>query len=391
MRSHLSSLGHRYWKTGIMGQVKRPLRFGTVASDVASPPSLEGFRPALASSPDLHGSILPVQQGFEPTVAASALKTHGYVLVKHGCQEGITAAAFSKMAMTTWTTAGYDYVLGDYEGGTVQRAGTSLEDGGQAYDVKAGAPNDKPVLPHCENAYLAYMPHFAAFACKRPADVGGELILTDVQSVMEHLGPNFLEKCSRLGINYIRRMGHHGDAKWTYATGTWQDRLGTDDWVEAQQLVAQDPVFGATTGGSASLNWYEGFAELSWRMSGFAKTPTSQAVSAHEQAEHASPNLVMSILDNHALVSMYGEEGDVPALHCTWGDGNELTLSEITAISDAYTAAKQVRIRMEEGDVIIADNFRFAHSREPYSGPREHMAVFSEKVWRGIEVPNPLV
>ena len=51
------------------------------------------------------------------------------------------------------------------------------------------------------------------------------------------------------------------------------------------------------------------------------------------------------------------------------------------------------RLLLQPGDVLIVDNFRFSHGRAPYvdgddGRVRQHVALFSEKVDRGVSLPE---
>ena len=47
--------------------------------------------------------------------------------------------------------------------------------------------------------------------------------------------------------------------------------------------------------------------------------------------------------------------------------------------------------RDQAGDVLLVDNFMYSHGRAPYmdgvAGARKHVALFSEKVDRGVQLP----
>ena len=95
--------------------------------------------------------------------AAKELLERGYVHMR-SCSSAkpLTSPAFANISMSVWRTAGFDYSLGDYEGGSVERE--KIHGGPkQVLDVAAGSPRAHPVQPHSENAYLHMLPHLAAF------------------------------------------------------------------------------------------------------------------------------------------------------------------------------------------------------------------------------------
>ncbi|CAE8645488.1 unnamed protein product, partial [Polarella glacialis] len=107
--------------------------------------------------------------------ATDTLNQHGFVLLRgvfppSRLAQGVPLA-FESSVLSTWQGAGFDYAVGDYEGGSVERETVSNgQSNTQVYDVAAGSPAHQVVQPHAENAYLQKMPHFAAFGCLQPAD-----------------------------------------------------------------------------------------------------------------------------------------------------------------------------------------------------------------------------
>ncbi|CAE8667513.1 unnamed protein product, partial [Polarella glacialis] len=243
------------------------------------------------------------------------------------------------------------------------------------------------VQPHAENAYLQKMPHFAAFGCLQPADVGGAMTLTDLMAAQRSLPAELRSKLFDLGVTYIRRMGDLKQSpNWPYSTKCWQQRFGTDDWAAAQQVVSEDEFYGK----SAELVWEaeSKTAALRWTVPGTARRPMPSG-------DKGEPIVATSILGHHAQNDIvgdasYGTNGDTPwpaPKHCTWGDGSEITAEELKQLDTAYEdPAITQHLLLSAGDVVVVDNFRWAHGRIPYSGKREHVALFSVKVIDGDNV-----
>mmetsp|Transcript_72246 Transcript_72246/g.127691 ORF Transcript_72246/g.127691 Transcript_72246/m.127691 type:complete len:346 (+) Transcript_72246:69-1106(+) len=325
------------------------------------------------------------------STATDQLNAQGYVLLKSvlppsSLAQGVPPS-FEESAQKTWEGAGFDYGIGDYEGGSVERATvqTGSEKQTQVYDVAAGSPAHQVVQPHAENAYLQKMPHFAAFGCLRPADEGGAMTLTDLVAAQNLLSESLRNKLFNLGVTYIRRMGDDKESpNWPFSTKTWQKRFGTESWEDAQQQVLQDEFYGQ----KAELAWEADTktAALRWTVAGTARRPL--ATGGLGEAIVAT-----SILGHHELNDIVGDAsytgGEKPwpaPKHCTWGNGTEITAEELKQMDGAYEDPSITKhVLLGAGDVVVVDNFRWAHGRVPYNGKREHVALFSVKVNRGVD------
>jgi alpha-ketoglutarate-dependent taurine dioxygenase len=77
------------------------------------------------------------------------------------------------------------------------------------------------------------------------------------------------------------------------------------------------------------------------------------------------------------LVDMYGEEG-LP-FNTRFGNGDEITDDQVQMINSVYEA-HAVREAWQPGDLMLVDNVRTAHSREPFDGPREVLVAMADPV-----------
>jgi len=301
--------------------------------------------------------------------AGAALAEHGAVLWK---KQAACAQTFRDAAIAAWNASGHSYGLSSYnDGGSVLRPETSIA---KVNDVAAGARADKPVGMHCEKAYMSQIPHFVAFGCLQPAPHGGEVQLSNVRNMADFVPSDLLNKLRTVGLEYLRRYGDEVLTPWwSYPTGTWQQRFATSDWEEAQERARRDTQLGGLTGTRLEED-VNHTVLLRWRAAAFALDP--------EGVE----SMVNGILDSHKG-SAYAE-GLFP-LHCRFADGSEFAVQELQLLRDAVGATSLGQVRMQSGDVLVLNNFRFSHGREPYSGPRHHLSLMSEAVPRGLAAPQP--
>jgi hypothetical protein len=77
------------------------------------------------------------------------------------------------------------------------------------------------------------------------------------------------------------------------------------------------------------------------------------------------------------LVDVYGEDG-LPFNTC-FGNGDPIGDDVVQLLNQTYEAST-VREPWQAGDLLLVDNVRTAHSREPYEGPREVLVAMADPV-----------
>lgn len=74
----------------------------------------------------------------------------------------------------------------------------------------------------------------------------------------------------------------------------------------------------------------------------------------------------------------YGADG-LP-FSTRFGHGDPVGEDIVRLLNETYDAAVS-RVSWQAGDLLLVDNVRTAHSREPYEGPREMLAGLADPVW----------
>ena len=77
------------------------------------------------------------------------------------------------------------------------------------------------------------------------------------------------------------------------------------------------------------------------------------------------------------LMDVYGADG-LPFNTC-FGNGDPIDADVVHVINDVYEA-HTVRERWQAGDLLVVDNIRTAHGREPFEGPREVVVALADVV-----------
>jgi hypothetical protein len=76
-------------------------------------------------------------------------------------------------------------------------------------------------------------------------------------------------------------------------------------------------------------------------------------------------------------VDVYGADG-LP-FNTFYGNGDPVGEDVVQLINETYAAATK-REPWQAGDLLLIDNIRTAHSRDPFQGPREVLAAMADPV-----------
>ena len=223
-------------------------------------------------------------------------------------------------------------------------------------------PPQYPLLYHNENSYQDQWPEALIFYCNVPAASGGSTWLSPVAEVLNHIPVDLLERMQKIGYQVVRNFHPSMGLSWQETFQTTDrdevsrycdthslDHMWKDDVL---QTVAHRPV--------VENHWRTG--EPLW-------------------FNHAALFNINTIDSDtrEALTEIYPEE-DLP-LNTYMGDGTRITESEIASIWDAYESYRIVH-QWEAGDLVIFDNMRFAHAREPFSGDRQILTCLAGSIKR---------
>ena len=99
---------------------------------------------------------------------------------------------------------------------------------------------------------------------------------------------------------------------------------------------------------------------------------------------HAGNSLAGTPHAGEARARSLAAAGLLP-LHARWGDGTELSRSEVAALAALHssTTVDEVELELEAGDLVVVNNFRWCHGRTPYEGDeRDVLVAMSEPVAR---------
>ena len=202
-------------------------------------------------------------------------------------------------------------------------------------------PPHLTLLPNNEVQYRRVSPRWVLLAVLSPPAAGGQIFLHDARELEAHLPPALVARLDRLGLRIETGFLDANDpAKSQNYFQSWQERFGTDDPLRHARAETDE----------YDEVWWQGTTLMTritlparWTPGGPLRFPRLAA--------------------------------DGPAPHngfrrFPFGDGSDWSAEEKQALRDAFEQTRQ-SIPLEPGMLILFDNTRFAHSRAPFTGPRD--------------------
>lgn len=225
-------------------------------------------------------------------------------------------------------------------------------------------PANMLIALHQEMAYLPTYPDRIAFFCRMPSVMGGETILGDMRRLTKELDPAFVAEVDRRGILYTRNLRDRnistGNEKLDAIHRTWQDAFSTED--------PQKPLEDAAKMGLGAQWLEDGSLRVTYQAPGLRVHPKTGERLWFNQLQ--TLNLGPHNTPDYALYeARYGASGDFP-FAATYGDGEKVEPENVLALNE--TAGRcSVAFPWSSGDVLLIDNYRAAHGRNPFRGERD--------------------
>jgi alpha-ketoglutarate-dependent taurine dioxygenase len=220
-------------------------------------------------------------------------------------------------------------------------------------------PAGQPMCMHHELSYLSEPPGLLLFACLQAPDDGGATALADAAAVLEALPADLVARFEREGWLLVR---------------TYNDEIG----------ASAEEAFGTADRGSIESYCRAAGIEWEWQPDGGLRTrQRRRAVVRHPLTDRRCWFNQIAFLNEWTLdpevreylVDVYGEDG-LP-FTTRFGDGEPIGPDVVDLLNATYEAAT-VREPWQAGDLMLVDNVATAHSREPFSGPREIVVGLAE-------------
>jgi alpha-ketoglutarate-dependent taurine dioxygenase len=222
-------------------------------------------------------------------------------------------------------------------------------------------PAQQQMCMHHELSYRLEFPGLLLFACLAPAASGGGTAVADSAAVLGALPADLVRRFEQEGWILDRAYNEDFGASCEEAFGTG-DRSAIESYCRANAI------------------------EFAWQPDGTLRTrQRRRAVVRHPLTGQRCWFNQIAFLSEWTmdpevrayLAGLYGADG-LP-FTTRFGHGDPVGEDIVQVVNETYDAASS-RVRWQAGDLLLVDNVRTAHSREPYEGPREILAALANPV-----------
>jgi alpha-ketoglutarate-dependent taurine dioxygenase len=221
-------------------------------------------------------------------------------------------------------------------------------------------PPDELMCMHHELSYAAEVPGLILFGCLTAPAQGGKTEVADGQQVLRALPADLVAPFERDGW-LLKRMYHEIGIPWTDAFGT-EDSTRVDAYCASAGLECE---------------WLpDGGLRTRQRRAAVVRHPRTGVPGWFNQIAFLNELTLDPVIRDY-LISVYGSSG-LP-FNTAYGDGTPISADTVETINEVYLQAT-VAEPWQDGDVLVVDNLRMAHSREPYEGAREIVVIFGDPV-----------
>ncbi|AWK12509.1 hypothetical protein SSP531S_09710 [Streptomyces spongiicola] len=281
------------------------------------------------------------------TALRSLVATHGAILIR-----GLGLRGADQAAAALRELAG-GALMRDTEAFAVREA---YRDG--VYSSTAWPPN-QPMCMHHELSYALTFPGMMMFACLTAPASGGVTGVSDASAVLEALPAAMVERFEREGWLLTRSYNDEIGASWAEAFGTG-DRGAVEEYCRANAI---------------DFAWQsDGALRTRQRRSAVVRHPATGVRCWFNQIAFLNEWTLAPEVREY-LVDVYGEDG-LP-FNTRYGNGDPVGEDVVATLNEVYEA-HTAREPWQPGDLMLVDNIRTAHSREPYDGPREILVGMSD-------------
>ncbi len=220
-------------------------------------------------------------------------------------------------------------------------------------------PPNQPMCMHHEHSYAFEPPGLMLFACLLAPTVGGATPVADSPTVLNALAADLVERFERLGWLLIRNYNDDIGASFAEAFGT-DDRRAVESYCRANAI---------------EFEWQPDGALRTWqRRSAVVRHPLTGQRCWFNQIAFLNQWTIDPEVREY-LVDLYGEDG-LP-FNTRFGNGDPIGAEVVASINDVYEA-NSAREPWQAGDLMLVDNVRTAHGREPFEGSREVLVAMAD-------------
>ncbi|MCE4941688.1 TauD/TfdA family dioxygenase [Streptomyces albulus] len=222
-------------------------------------------------------------------------------------------------------------------------------------------PQNQPMCMHHELSYALELPGLMLFACLSAPDRGGVTGLADAAAVLDALPRRLVKRFERHGWLLTRTYNDEIGASVAEAFGT-DDRATVERYCRANAIA---------------FEWQpDGGLRTRQRRSAVVRHPVTGRRCWFNQIAFLNEWTIAPEIHEY-LVDVYGREG-LP-FNTFFGNGDPIDADVVQLLNTVYEN-HTVREPWQAGDLMLVDNIRTAHSREPFEGSREIVVAMTDPV-----------
>ncbi|MCX4456782.1 TauD/TfdA family dioxygenase [Streptomyces sp. NBC_01340] len=222
-------------------------------------------------------------------------------------------------------------------------------------------PPNQPMCMHHELSYTLEFPGLMMFACLSAPTEGGATAVADAPTVLDALPAELTERFEREGWLLTRSYNDEIGASVAEAFGT-EDRGAVESYCRANAIT---------------FEWQpDGGLRTRQRRSAVVRHPVTGRRCWFNQVAFLN-EWTMAPEVREYLMDVYGADG-LP-FNTRFGNGDPIGEDVVEALNSVYEA-HTAREPWQAGDLMLVDNIRTAHSREPFEGPREVLVALADPV-----------
>jgi alpha-ketoglutarate-dependent taurine dioxygenase len=222
-------------------------------------------------------------------------------------------------------------------------------------------PPNQPMCMHHELSYTLEFPGLLLFACLSPPTAGGATAVADSPTVLDALPTELVERFERGGWLLTRSYNDEIGASFAEAFGT-EDRGAVERYCRANAI---------------QLEWQpDGGLRTRQRRSAVVRHPVTGQRCWFNQIPFLNEWTIAPEVREY-LVDVYGADG-LP-FNTRFGNGDPIGQDIVELLNKVYED-NTAREPWQAGDLLLVDNVRTAHSREPFEGPREVLVAMADAV-----------
>ncbi|GAA0909305.1 TauD/TfdA family dioxygenase [Streptomyces thermoalcalitolerans] len=231
-------------------------------------------------------------------------------------------------------------------------------------------PANQPMCMHHELSYALETPGLMLFACTVPPAEGGATGVADAEAVLQALPAELTERFEREGWLLVRSYNDEIGASLAESFGT-DDRETVENYCRAHAI---------------DFTWQpDGTLRTRQRRAAVVRHPVTGRRCWFNQIAFLNEWTLAPEVREY-LVDEYGEDG-LP-FNTRFGDGSPIGEDVVQLLNETYEQHTR-REPWQAGDLMLVDNIRTAHSREPFTGDRQVLVAMAEPQRLAAYDPNP--